>query len=168
MATDPPADLQLTPINGETQSIDAWLKTFQLAVVVLDPFTNESSWLLETSARVLSHFNGADCRTCLLVTATADEAKQFLGPWAEKLLTFADPDRTAVQALGLNELPAFLQIRGDRHVEASAEGWDPAEWRVVANSLALGNQLVGAAHPGCGRSQPVRRLLRSRLITPLA
>lgn len=136
MATDPPADLTLTPINGEALPISGWVTTFQLAVVVLDPFTNESSWLLETSGRVLTHFTDADCRVAFLVTGTAEEAKQFLGPWADKVLTFADPDRTAVKALGLNELPAFLQIRGDLHVAASAEGWDPLEWRAVADALA--------------------------------
>jgi hypothetical protein len=139
VATDPPGDVQLTPINGEARSIDEWLTTFQLALVVLDPFTNESAWLLDTSTRVLAHFNGADCRTAIVVTGTADEAKQFLGPWADKFLTFADPDRVAVKAFGLNELPAFLHVRGDRHVAAAAEGWDPHEWREVANSLAKNN-----------------------------
>ena len=136
MATDPPADLTLAPINGEARSVSDWLTTFQLAVVVLDPFTNESAWLLETAGRILTHFTGADCRVCFLVTGTEGEAREFLGPWADKVLTFADPDRAAVKALGLNELPAFLQIRGDRHVAAAAEGWDPMEWRGVANALA--------------------------------
>ena len=137
MATDPPADLMLAPLNGEARSIEDWLTTFQLAVVVLDPFTNESSWLLETAGRVLLHFTDADCRVAFLVTATADEAKQFLGPWADKVLTFADPDRTAVKALGLNEVPAFVQIRGDRKVVGVAEGWDPHEWNEVAKRLAV-------------------------------
>ncbi|MDQ2651048.1 MAG: hypothetical protein M3Z03_16030 [Actinomycetota bacterium] len=152
--TDPPADLQLTPINGDAQPIDAWLTTFQLALVVLDPFTNESSWLLETSTRILTHFNGADCRTSLLVTGTADEARQFLGPWADRFLTFADPDRAAVKALGLNELPAFLQLRLDRHIEAAAEGWDPVEWRTVANSLAKANSWTAPLVPDVGDPSP--------------
>ena len=136
MPTDPPADLSLAPINGEARTIDEWLKTFQLALVVLDPYTNESSWILETAGRILRHFTGADCRVAFVVTASADDARQFLGPWAERLLTFADPDRAVVQALGLGEIPAFVQIRGDRKVVASAEGWDPYEWRAVAESLA--------------------------------
>jgi hypothetical protein len=136
VATDPPADLRLTSLNGEPRTIAGWLTTFQLAVVVLDPFTNESAWLLETSGRILTHFTGADCRVAFVVTGTAEESRQFLGPWADKVLTFADPDRAVVKALGLNELPAFLQIRGDRHVPAAAEGWDPLEWRTVANALA--------------------------------
>ena len=135
MATDPPADLTLAPINGEPRTIAGWLVTFQLAVVVLDPFTNESAWIVDTAGRVLLHFREADCRVAFIVTGTADDARQFLGPWADKVLTFADPGRAAVKALGLNELPAFLQIRGDLHVAASAEGWDPDEWRQVASSL---------------------------------
>jgi hypothetical protein len=154
VATDPPADLILTPINGEGRSIADWLTTFQLALVVLDPFTNESSWLLETSGRVLTHFTGADCRAAFLITGTADEARQFLGPWADTVLTFADPDRTAVKALGLNELPAFLRIRGDRLVAAVAEGWDPMEWRNVANALAKNMSWSAPLIPAQGDPTP--------------
>ncbi len=136
MATDPPTDLKLTPINGEARTIEEWLTTFQLALVVLDPYTNESSWLLETAGRVLTHFNGADCRVAFLVTGPADDARAFLGPWTDRVLTFADPDRAVVKALGLNEVPTFVHIRQDRKVVGSAEGWDPAEWREVANGLA--------------------------------
>jgi hypothetical protein len=136
VATDPPADLTLAPINGEPRTIANWVTTFQLAAVVLDPYTNESSWILDTAGRVLTHFREADCRVAFIVTATADEARTFLGPWADKVLTFADPDRAAVKGFGLNELPAFLQVRGDLHVPAAAEGWDPEQWRAVAASLA--------------------------------
>jgi hypothetical protein len=154
VATDPPADLPLAPINGEARSIEEWLTTFQLAIVVLDPFTNESAWLLETSGRILTHFTGADCRVAFLVTGTADEARQFLGPWADKVLTFADPDRTAVKALGLNELPAFVQVRQDVHVASSAEGWDPLEWRAVANALAKNMSWSAPLIPASGDPSP--------------
>jgi hypothetical protein len=136
VATDPPADLVLAPINGEPRTIAEWLTTFQLAAVVLDPFTNESAWIIDTAGRVLTHFREADCRVAFVVTGSAEEARQFLGPWADKVLTFADPDRAFVKGLGLNELPAFVQVRGDLHVAASAEGWDPEEWRQVTLSLA--------------------------------
>ncbi|MGK2950074.1 MAG: hypothetical protein ACSLFP_15995 [Acidimicrobiales bacterium] len=154
MATDPPADLLLDPINGDARTIDDWLTTFQLAAVVLDPFTNESSWILETAGRILTHFTGADSRSAFVVTGTADEARQFLGPWADKLLTFADPDRAVVKALGLNELPAFVQIRGDRHVAAAAEGWDPMEWRNVAGSLAKNMSWSAPLIPALGDPSP--------------
>jgi hypothetical protein len=136
VATDPPADLTLAPINGEPRTIAEWVTTFQLAAVVLDPYTNESAWIIDTAGRVLTHFREADCRVAFIVTGTADDARQFLGPWADKVLTFADPDRASVRALGLNELPAFVQVRGDLHVAAAAEGWDPEEWQQVARSLA--------------------------------
>ena len=160
MATDPPADLVLAPLSGEPAPIAGWVTTFQLALVVLDPFTNQSAWLLDTAGRILTHFREADCRVAFVVTGTADEARQFLGPWADKVLTFADPDRASVRALGLNELPAFLQVRGDLHVAGAAEGWDPEQWQAVADGLAANMQLVDAAHPRPGRPLALRRLSR--------
>ena len=154
MATDPPADLVLEPINGDARTIAEWLTTFQLAAVVLDPFTNESSWLLDTAGRVLLHFREADCRVAFIVTGTADEARQFLGPWADKVLTFADPGRAAVHGLSLNELPAFVHIRGDRTVAAAAEGWDPEQWRKVAESLAENNSWSTPIIPANGDPSP--------------
>ncbi|MGH9210295.1 MAG: hypothetical protein ACRD2C_06380 [Acidimicrobiales bacterium] len=136
MATDPPGDVQLTPLNGEGRPLASWLTTFHLAAVVLDPFTFESSWLLETAGRVLENFRGADCRVAFVVTASADEAREFLGPWVDQMLTFADPDRELVKGLGLNELPAFVHLRQDGQVAGVAEGWDPSEWRDVASRLA--------------------------------
>lgn len=136
MATDPPGDLQLTPLAGEPRTLDGWLTTFHLAVVILDPYTYESAWLLETAGRILDHFRGADCRIAFVVTAEAGDAREFLGPWADRILTFADPDRDLVKALGLNELPAFVHLRQDRQVAALAEGWDPPEWKHVASELA--------------------------------
>lgn len=154
MANDPPADLTLAPINGEPRTIAGWVTTFQLAAVVLDPFTNESAWILDTAGRVLIHFREADCRVAFIITGTADDARQFLGPWADKVLTFADPGRAAVKALGLNELPAFLQIRGDLHVAASAEGWDPEQWGNVAGSLAKNMSWSAPLIPSYGDPSP--------------
>lgn len=154
MANDPPADLLLAPINGEPRSVAEWVTTFQLAAVVLDPFTNESSWLLETAGRILTHFREADCRVAFIVTGTADEARRFLGPWADKVLTFADPDRASVKAFGLNELPAFLQVRGDVRLAAAAEGWDPEQWSHVAASLAKNMSWSTPLIPALGDPTP--------------
>lgn len=154
MATDPPADLRLAPINGEAKTIAEWLVTFQLAAVVLDPYTNESAWIIDTAGRVLLHFREADCRVAFIVTGTADEARQFLGPWADKVLTFADPDREVVRGMALNELPAFVQVRGDLHLAASAEGWDPEQWRGVAESLAKNNSWSVPLIPAYGDPSP--------------
>jgi hypothetical protein len=136
MATDPPADLMLTPVGGEARTVREWLVTFHLCTVVLDPFTNESSWLLETAGRFLTSYAAADVRVAWLVTGTDEQARQFLGPWADRLLTFVDPDRTAVRALGLGELPAIVHLNTSGAVEDSAEGWDPEEWRRVADNLS--------------------------------
>lgn len=136
MATDAPADLSLTPLKGEPRTLSEQLTTFHLAVVILDPFTNESAWLLETAGKVLDTFREADVRAAFAVTGTADQAREFLGPWADRLLTFADPDRELVKGLGLEYLPAFVHIGPDGTTNGAAEGWDPLEWRAVADQLA--------------------------------
>jgi hypothetical protein len=84
----------------------------------------------------MRQFAGAATRVNFVVTASAPEAKQFLGPLATEFLTFADPDRIFVKQLGLSELPAFVFLRGDGTVPASAEGWNPKEWRAVATTIA--------------------------------
>lgn len=136
MATNPPGDIQLAPLGGQPRTLAAWLTTFHLAVVILDPYTHESSWLLETSGRILADFQGANCRVAFVMTAPSDDARTFLGPWAERILTFSDPDRELVKGLSLNELPAFVHLRQDAQVVGVAEGWDPPEWRAVAARLA--------------------------------
>jgi hypothetical protein len=84
VATDPPADLMLTPVGGEGRTISQWLTNFNLAVVALDPYTNQSSWLLPTAARLLDGFSGADVRVAWLVAADDEGARQFLGPLASE------------------------------------------------------------------------------------
>src|SRR5437764_3807518 len=110
MPTSPPPDLELAPLTGEPRTIGAWVTLFNLAVVVVDPYTYESAWLLDEAGRILSDYTAADVRVGWVVTATAAEAKQFMGPWADGLLTFADPDRQFVKAIGLQSLPAFVPI----------------------------------------------------------
>src|SRR5882724_8150569 len=73
MATDPPPDLVLTPLNGEPRRVDDWVTLFPLALVVLDPYTYESAWLLDEAGRILSSFTAADVRVGWVVAATADE-----------------------------------------------------------------------------------------------
>ena len=135
-ATTPPVDLLLTPINGDSRTLSQYLTMFTLVTVVVDPFTNQSSWLLETAGRILSNFAQADCRIAWIVTGTADEAREFLGPWAAEILTFADPDRAVVKGLGLEELPAIVHLGLDGTVIGAAEGWEPDEWRAVTEQLA--------------------------------
>lgn len=136
VVNDAPADLALTPINGDATTLEQWLTTFHLVVVVLDPYTHESAWLLPTVARTLRVYADADCRVALVVAGSPDETRQFLGPYAQEFLTFADPDRLVVKGLELTNLPALVHIRQDLSIAGSAEGWQPAEWRQVTESLS--------------------------------
>jgi hypothetical protein len=154
MATDPPPDLVLTPLNGEPRGIDDWVTLFPLALVVLDPYTYESAWLLEEAGRILTSFTAADVRVGWLATASADEAREFLGPWAKDLLTFVDPDREAVKALGLETLPAFVVVNMANKIETAAEGWDPPAWRAAVGQLATILEWTKPTIPGSGAPRP--------------
>jgi hypothetical protein len=136
VVVDVAPDTPLTSLSGDTRPLTEWTTTFHLALVVLDPFTYESAWLIDTAGRILRNFAEADCRTAFLVTCGADDARQFLGPWGEELLVFTDPERLAVKGLGLDTLPAFVHVNQASQVEAKAEGWDPVAWRAVAVNLA--------------------------------
>jgi len=124
------------PLGGKDLTLEEQLKLFHLAAVVLDPYTHESSWLLDTAARILRNFAGADCRAALVLTCDEDGARRFLGPLANELPVFCDPDRELVKALGCKELPAFTHLALDRSVVGLAEGWDPETWRPIAEHLA--------------------------------
>lgn len=136
MPADPPGDVVLDPINGDAHTLREWLTTFHLVLVCLDPYTYESSWIIDTAGRLLRVFDEADCRVAWLCTCSADEARKFLGPWADEILTFADPDRAVVQGMELERLPAFCHIALDGSLAGVAQGWDPPEWRNVAENLA--------------------------------
>jgi len=135
VTTQAPPELELAPLGAEARPLSEWVTNFHLVLVVLDPYTNESAWLLETAGRILRTFAQADCRVAFAVLAKADDTRRFLGPWAKEILTFADPDRELVKAFELEELPAFVHIRTDLSVASTAEGWDPLEWRAATTDL---------------------------------
>lgn len=116
--------------------MDDWLTTFHLAVAVLDPYEYESAWLLDTAGRILTTFAGADVRVGFLVTASPEDAKTFLGPWADTLFALCDPDKALVKSLSLETLPAFVHLGLDGTVLGCTEGWDPAGWHDVSANLA--------------------------------
>ena len=134
--TDVPADVQLTPLKGSPRTIAEWTTTFHLAIVALDPYTLESSWILETAGNILRRYAEADVRVAFLTTCSVEEAVRFMGPLGEEFLVFADADRVAVKAFGLESLPAFVHINQHHQVEVAAEGWDPEGWRLVAENLS--------------------------------
>ena len=136
VAVTPSPDIVLTSLDGEARPLEEWLTTFHLASVVLDPYTNESSWILRTAARILETFRGSDARVNFVVTCPRSEARQFLGPLADDFLVYCDPDRAFVKGLGLSTLPAFVFVRTDGTVQAAAEGWNASEWRAVADTIA--------------------------------
>ena len=139
MVTQVQDDIKLTAIGGETRTVAEWLTTFQLITVVLDPYTKESAWLLATAARFLTHFQGADCRVALTVTADEADTRRFLGPLTKDLLVFADPKREFVKALDIKALPALVYLRQDLAVMGQAEGWNPAEWEQIGQLAAKVN-----------------------------
>ena len=78
-------DLVLAPLGAEPRPLEEWLTTFHLATVVLDPYTNESSWILPTATRVLEGLRGSDARVNFLVTADERDTRAFLGPLRQGL-----------------------------------------------------------------------------------
>ena len=136
MATDPPLDLELSPLRGKPREVRHLLTTFHLAFAALDPYEEPSSWILPTATRILRVFDQADVRVALLVTCNATDARRWLGPYADEFLVFVDPDRAAVKAMDLKRLPALVHLGMDGTIVGSAEGWNPAEWRKVTDRLA--------------------------------
>ncbi len=128
-------DPDLDPINGDARPFSDWLTTFPLLLGVIDPYTHESSWLLDTVARVFHHYRGAGVRVAWLATGPADGVDSFLDHYAEEYLTFCDPDYAATKALGLETLPALTLVRQDGEILGAAEGWNPAEWRAISETL---------------------------------
>lgn len=147
-------DLELRPLDGDPRPLSEWLTTFPLVPVVLDPYTHESAWILDTSKRVLETFSEADCRPCWVLTCSADDAKRFLGPYADEVLAFADPDRSVVKGLGVDTAPAFMLVRQDGEILAKAEGWDPDEWRDVADEVVDLTRWSRPVIPGPGDPAP--------------
>jgi len=129
-------DVTLTPLTGKGRTLKEWLTTFHLAVVALDPFDNQGAWILPIAKRVLHHFSQADVRVALLLPATPDECRRFLGPLVNEFLTFSDPDSSAIKGMGLTRLPAFVHVAMDGTIEGKSEGWQPNEWQAICDNLA--------------------------------
>jgi hypothetical protein len=153
VASNPPLDLTLTPVQGEGRTLEQWLTTFHLVSVLVDPYTNESAWILDTAARIMRNFTGAAVRVNWAVAGTEEDAAAFLGPLSDEFLTFADPERAYVKALGLERLPAFVFLRVDGEVVAAAEGWNAMEWRKVAEAVADATAWTRAVIPAPGDPQ---------------
>jgi hypothetical protein len=136
MAENPPPDLQLTSLRGDSRTVTDWLTVFHLLVVAVNPYDHRSAWIVPTAARILTGYEQADCRVAWLVTGTTEDTRLFLGHWADDILTFVDPDAEAVRALGLETLPAAIHLAHDGTVVNAVEGWQPLEWRAMAANLS--------------------------------
>ena len=114
VASNPALDTTLTALGGESRPLEEWLTTFHLASVILDPYTNESSWVLKTAARILESLRGTDVRVNFVVTADA-ERRQSLSRarWPTSSSCTATPTGRSSSSLGLVQLPAFVFIRVD-------------------------------------------------------
>jgi hypothetical protein len=150
----PSQDLVLTPIGKKGRTLREWLTTFHLGCVVLDPYTNESSWVLNSATRLMRHFSGAAVRVNFVIACGEEDAKSFLGPLADEFLVFTDPDRTIIKALGVSELPAFVLIQMNGQIPAAAQGWSSQEWDTVSSKIAELTSWSKPTLPGPGDPGP--------------
>jgi len=144
VATDPPSELVLSPLEGRPRTVREWLTTFHLLLVAVHPRGRHSAWILPTAERVLTDYDQADCRVAWLVAGDEDDARRFLGRRADDTLTFADPDGAAIRAFGLSTLPAIVHLGMDGRVVNAVEGWDPLAWRALTVELS---RIVGWTRP---------------------
>ncbi len=136
MATNPAPDLVLTPTTGHARTVREWLTTFHLLFVAVDPANVRSRWIVPTAARVLFEYEQADCRVAWLVAGDGADARRLLGRWASEILTFVDPELTAIKGFGLETLPAIVHLGMDLAIVNSVEGWDPPAWRDLTTELS--------------------------------
>ncbi len=136
VATNPAPDLTLVPITGHPRTVRELLTTFHLLFVAVDPANVRSRWIVPTAARVLFEYEQADCRVAWLVASDATDARKLLGRWAKDIMTFVDPELTAVKGFGISTLPAIVHVGQDLGVVNAVEGWDPMAWRALTTELS--------------------------------
>ena len=145
----------LTPLGGEARPLEEWLTTFHLASVVLDPYTNESSWILKTAARILEGCAAPTCGSTSSSPADGRRRPAFLGPLADEFLVFCDPDRAFVKALGLATAAGVRLHPRRRHAcRPPPRAGRPTAWRAVADAIADDDGVVGADIPVAGDPGP--------------
>jgi hypothetical protein len=136
VAINPPPDLPLVPLSGQSRTLREFLTTFHLLLVAVDPSNVRSKWIVPPAARTLFEYEQADCRVGWLVAGDAREARKLLGRWATDIMTFTDPELTAVKGLGLQALPAIVHVSQTLEVVNAVEGWDPPAWRELTKELS--------------------------------
>ncbi len=136
VATNPAPDLALVPLTGHTRSVRELLTTFHLLFVAVDPANLRSRWIVPTASRVLFEYEQADCRVAWLVAGDPADARTLLGRWATDIMTFVDPELTAINGFGISTLPAIVHVGMDLTIVNSVEGWDPPAWRALTLELS--------------------------------
>ena len=154
MASNPALDTKLTALGGETRPLEEWLTTFHLASVVLDPYTNESSWVLKTAARILENLRGTDARVNFVVTADADGAKAFLGPLIDDFLVYCDPDRAFVRTLGLASCRRSCSSASTARCKPAPRVGTPSSGVTVAEQIATTTAWISPTIPVAGDPGP--------------
>jgi len=129
VATNPAPDLALVPIIGHPRTVREWLTTFHLLFVAVDPANVRSRWIVPTAARVLFEYEQADCRVAWLVAGEAADARKLLGRWAKDIMTFVDPELTAINGFGIATLPAIVRLSSVSVAALSLLKWYSASGR---------------------------------------
>jgi hypothetical protein len=154
MATAPPLDLQLTPINGTARPLRQWISMFNLLFVAVDPWNNRSRSILSTVDRIFATYDQSDCRVAYIVASGAADARRHLGARVDDVLTFLDPDFAAIHAFGLSNLPAIVHVAQDGSIVNAVEGWNPPLWRALTDDLSKVLSWTQPPIPWPGDPQP--------------
>ena len=135
MAKNPDPTLQLSTAAGVTRTLDDWTTMFHLCLVILPDRPEAAQWI-PVARRIFGVLGDSDARTAYVIPSTPAIAQRILGEEEEWSMVFVDPDRTLINSLGLEHLPALVHIRQDTSIGAVAEGWEPDAWQKVARQIA--------------------------------
>lgn len=132
------ASVRLQNRHGQARTVAALTTLFDLCLVILDGLRPASvRALTPVIDRIDRTLSGSDCTVGVLaVGVTAADAVELLGPLAQRVAIFADPDGTAAADLGVTGAPGLLWISTEPAVQASVAGWNPTLWRPVLVDLA--------------------------------
>ncbi len=130
-----PPEYKFGNLAGTEYKLRDWLTSYPLLLVAIDPYTAQSSWILDTAVRIFRHFQPADIRVGWICTGDVEATKAFLGPLAEEFLTISDPKAELCKELGIGVLPSLVHIRVDGFTQ-HADSWDPQVWTKVTDWVA--------------------------------
>ena len=153
MAQNPNPLLTLTSYKGVTRTLDDWATVFNLAIIVL-PDRPEGASFVPVVERIFATFGDSDVRTIVCVPTTPAITKRILGDHVDEWLVWCDADRTFVEGLGLERLPALVHLRQDTTLVNAAQGWSPTEWQRVVDALAKHEHWTSPIVAGRGDPAP--------------